>query len=110
MPDSCVPYVGLSVVIVGVTPPTTNGNVPESCASGLSTLTLNVPPVATSVAGTDAVSCVALTKVVVSAEPAHSTFAPVTNEVPLTVSVNAAPPTTPVLGAREISAGAGNFV
>jgi hypothetical protein len=51
-----------------------------------------MPAEAISVAGTDAVSCVTLTKLVDRAVPFHSTAAPETKLVPFTVSANAAPP------------------
>ena len=50
-------------------------------------------------AGTNAVSWVALTYVVASAFVPHCTAAPLTNPVPVTVRVNAAPPAIAELGA-----------
>jgi len=48
-----------------------------------------------------------LTKVVVRAEPFHSTVAPFTKFVPLTVKVNAGPPTPALFGESEVRPGAG---
>jgi hypothetical protein len=49
-------------------------------------------------AGTPAVNCDAETKVVASGEPFHETTVLPENPEPFTVSVNAAPPATAVLG------------
>src|SRR5215469_12680500 len=59
---------------------------------GLTTVTEAVPAVAMSEAGTLAVNCELLTKVVLSGLPFQSTVAPETKPVPLTVSLNPAPP------------------
>lgn len=59
---------------------------------GLNTVTAAEPEVAISLAGTAAVSCVALPKVVVSATPFHFTAELLTKFVPVTVSVKAVPP------------------
>jgi hypothetical protein len=74
---------------------------------GLLTVTLPVPALAMSDAGTGAVSFVSLTKVVVSAVPFQSTVEEETKLVPLTVSVNAAPPAEALAGAIEETAGTG---
>src|SRR5437660_7622577 len=58
--------------------------------AGFVTVILNVPAVARSVAGIAAVSCVALTKVVVRAEPLKFTVELETKFVPFNVSVKAA--------------------
>src|SRR5215471_2848535 len=59
---------------------------------GLLTVTAAVPAEATSLAGIAAVICVALTNVVGSVLPLNLTTEVETKFVPLTVSVNAAPP------------------
>jgi len=74
---------------------------------GLNTVTEAEPAVCRSVPGTAAVSCVALTKVVVSATPFHCTTAPLTKLVPVNVSVNAGPPTVPKVGDTDANVGAG---
>jgi hypothetical protein len=74
---------------------------------GLNTVTEAVPESIRSVDGTAAVSDVALTKVVVSAEPFQSTTEPVTKFVPVSVRVNADPPTPAEVGEIEVSVGAG---
>jgi hypothetical protein len=74
---------------------------------GLVTVTAAVPAVERSVAGTEAVTLVLLTNVVVSAAPAQFTTVPETKFVPVTVSVKPALPTVPVLGAIELTVGAG---
>ena len=61
-------------------------------APGLFTVTEAVPAVAMFAAGTVAVSCELLTKVVVSGMPFQLTVAPETKPVPLTVSVKSGPP------------------
>ena len=59
-----------------------------------------------SLAGIVAVSCVALINVVVRAEPFHRTPEPETKLLPLTIKVNAGPPTDALLGESELSTGA----
>jgi hypothetical protein len=76
---------------------------------GLTTVTLIVPPVAMSVAAIAAVSCVLLTKVVVRLDPFHCTVELETKFVPLTVSVNAAPPALAIAGLRLDIDGTGLF-
>src|SRR5206468_3255993 len=76
---------------------------------GVMTVTEAVPAVAMSAAGIAAVSCVALTKVVVRAAPFHCTVLPVTKPVPVAVSVKAAPPAVAVAGDTDVSVGAGLF-
>jgi hypothetical protein len=66
-----------------------------------------VPTEATSLAGTVAVSEVALTKLVASAEPAKFTVAPLTKFVPVTVSVKLAAPATTLLGLSPVRVGTG---
>jgi hypothetical protein len=56
------------------------------------TVTLTTPTVAIRLAGTEAVSWLALTYVVVSSMLPQFTVAPEAKFVPLTVRVNAAPP------------------
>ena len=55
---------------------------PERYPPGLATVTAAVPVVAIKLAGTAAVNCVALTNVVVSAEPFHCTTLPETKALP----------------------------
>ena len=74
---------------------------------GLITVTLNVPAVEMSAAVIAAVSCVALTNVVVRLAPLNWTAAPLTNPVPMTVRANAAPPTFALVGDSEARTGAG---
>ena len=75
--------------------------------AGFVTATVAVPAVAISAAVMAAVSCVALTKIVVLATPLNFTTEVDTNPVPLTVSVKAAPPAVALVGEREVSVGAG---
>jgi hypothetical protein len=65
-----------------------------------------MPAEAIRAAGTDAVSCVALTKVVASAVPFQSTIAPEMKPVPLTERVNAAAPGAADAGLRLEMTGA----
>jgi hypothetical protein len=74
---------------------------------GLKTVTVVVPPVATSDAETAAVNCVALTNVVVSEVVFHLTTEALTKLVPLTVSVNAAPPVIAEVGESVVMVGTG---
>src|SRR6267378_2633803 len=102
---------GDSAVSVG--PPALTGrlsaaDVPPPGAAVV-TVTLAMPAAARSVAGIAAVSCVALTNVVVRVAPFHLTVLPLTKPVPVTVSVKAGPLTSALLGARPVSVGAGLF-
>src|SRR5689334_15759065 len=78
----------------------------EAVLPGFTTITLAVPTLAIRLAGTVAVSCVALTKLVVSGEPFHCAAAPETKPEPLTVSVKVEPPTVAPLGASEVKVAA----
>src|SRR5206468_457004 len=77
--------------------------------AGVTTVTEAVPALAMSAAVIAAVSCVALTKVVVRAAPFHCTVLPVTKPVPVAVSVKAAPPAVALVGDTEVSVGAEVF-
>ena len=77
---------------------------------GLKTVTEAVPAEAMSVAGTIAVNCVALPKVVVNAAPFHFTTEALMKFVPVTVRVNAAPPAVAEVGEIIVSVGEGLFV
>lgn len=73
----------------------------------LTTVTVAVPAAATSAMVMAAVSCVALTYVVVRLLPFHCTCDEAMNPLPLTVSENAADPAAVVAGAIEAIAGVG---
>jgi hypothetical protein len=88
-----VPMDGAAVVIAKLT----EFDVPPP---GACTLIDAVLAVMIRLDGTAAVSCVADTYVVLSAEPFHSTLSPLTKLVPFTVSVNPALPATTVAGER----------
>jgi hypothetical protein len=75
--------------------------------AGFVTVTALAPPVAMSVASIAAVSCVALTNVVVLAVPPKFTTEAFTKLVPFTVRANAAPPTCALVGAIVVSVGSG---
>lgn len=66
--------------------------------AGVNTVMLNVPAVSKSLAGIDAVNCVALIYVVVRVEPANRTTEVDTKSVPFTVSVKAVSPTVLLVG------------
>jgi hypothetical protein len=83
----------VNVAALDVTPP------------GFTTVTVDAPAEAICAAGTDAVTCVALTYVVVKDVPFHWTVEPDTKPEPFTVSVKAAPPAVAVLGLRLVIAG-----
>ena len=78
--------------------------------NGLNTVTKMAPPLVRSPAGTMAVTCVALTIVVVNATPFHSTTVPAKKFVPVSVSVNAAPPAFAVVGESEPKVGNGSLI
>jgi hypothetical protein len=101
--------VGESDVSVGNGLFTVNGEFPEvpPPGAGFVTVTLKVPAVAMSPARIAAVTCVEFTNVVVLATPLKFTVAPVTNPVPLTVSVNPAPPAIALVGAIVVMTGGG---
>jgi hypothetical protein len=74
---------------------------------GLVTLIHAQPIVATLLAPTFAVSCVALTKLVESGVPFNCTTEPETNPEPFTVNVNEAEPACTNAGEIELTIGAG---
>jgi len=74
----------------------------------LVTVTCAVPEVAISAAAMPAVNCVALTKLVVRADPFHCTVAPFENPVPFTVRVKAADPAVALPGESEVIVGVGD--
>ena len=78
--------------------------------NGLNTVTKMAPPVARSPAGTKAVTCVALTIVVASATPFHSTTVPAKKFVPVSVSVKAALPAFAVVGESRPKVGNGSLI
>jgi hypothetical protein len=90
---------------------TANGEFPDVPPPGaeLVTVTLKDPAAAMSAAVIAAVTCVALTKVVVLAVPLNFTDELATKPVPLTVSVKAGPPFVAVFGERVVIVGAGLF-
>ena len=69
-------------------------------------MTVIEPELAMAVAGTTAVSFVALTYVVVSPVVPNMTCAPLTKPVPLAVRVNCAPPLFAEVGLKLVSVGA----
>ena len=73
----------------------------------MNTFTEDVPTVAISAAVIAAVNCVALTKVVVRLLPFHCTTEVLMKLLPVTVSVNAAPPAIAEFGVRVVIAGTG---
>jgi hypothetical protein len=94
--------VGTGLLMVNVTA----FDVPPPGA-GFTTVTDAVPALAIRAAGTVAVSCVALTYVVVSAVPFQFTVEPETKLVPFTVNVNCAPPAVAEVGLIEVIVGTG---
>src|SRR6266436_634172 len=100
---------GASEVMVGsglLTVKFVGADVPPPGAAFV-TVTGKVPPAAMSAAAIAAVTCVALTNAVVFAAPLKFTTAPLTKPVPLTVSVNGAPPAVALAGDSDVMAGAG---
>jgi hypothetical protein len=78
--------------------------------AGLNTFICALPAVAISLAGIDPVNCVLLTSVVVRLEPFHCNADVLRKFVPVTVSVNAAPPTVALAGLRLVIEGAGLLI
>jgi hypothetical protein len=74
---------------------------------GLVTVTFKRPAAAMSEARMAALSCVALTKVVVRAFPLKLTVEPLTKFVPFTVNVNPGPPAIALVGEMLVIVGAG---
>jgi hypothetical protein len=108
-PLPAVVEVGLIEVMVGtglLMLKVTAFDVPPPGA-GFTTVTDAVPALAIRAAGTVAVSCVALTNVVVSAVPFQFTVEPETKLVPFTVNVNCAPPAVAEVGLIEVIVGTG---
>lgn len=73
----------------------------------MKTVMVNVPAVAMSLCGIDAVNCVELPYVVVLSEPLNRTREFVTKFVPFTVKVNPALPTFLLVGEMLVVVGAG---
>ena len=96
-------------MIVGTGLFTVNGEFPEvpPPGAGFVTVTLNVPAAAMSGAVIAAVTCVALTNVVVLDAPLKFTTEPETKPVPFTVKVNAAPPAVALVGESDVIVGSG---
>jgi hypothetical protein len=82
----------------------------EVTPPGACTLTAAEPALAIKAADTIAESCVAELKVVVSAEPFHSTVSPETKLAPVTVSVNVVPPARAFAGDRALRVGTGGLI
>jgi hypothetical protein len=77
---------------------------------GVTTVIEGVPAVAMRAAGTEAVSVVAETNVVVSGLPSQFTVEPETRLVPFTVSVNPGPPAVAQVGLSELIVGTARIV
>jgi hypothetical protein len=75
--------------------------------AGLETATVAAPAVATNVEAIEAVSCVALTKVVAIAVPFHKMLEPFIKFEPFTVKVNAAAPAVIDAGEMLVKLGTG---
>src|SRR5580658_1964427 len=98
---------GASEVTVGTGLLIEKAAVPEvpPPGAGFVTVILAEPVLTMSLAGTCAVTWVALTKLVASAVPFQFTVEPLTKPLPLTVSVNAAPATIALGGESELIVG-----
>jgi hypothetical protein len=94
--------IGTGLLIENVCP----AEVPPPGAA-LTAVTEAVPALEISEAGTEAVTEVALTKVVTSGTPFQLTTVPLTKFVPVSVSVNAPLATVVDVGLMDVSAGAG---
>jgi hypothetical protein len=102
-----VAEVGLRLVIVGVGTVILKADDDDALPPAFATVILALPALAISAAGTAAVNCVELTKVVTSPVPFQLTVAPERKLVPFTVSVNADPPSVAELGLRLVMLGVG---
>jgi hypothetical protein len=100
-----VAEVGLRLVITGAAGLIVKVAAADEAPPGFITTTLATPAAEIRFAGTAAVNCVALTKVVVSAVLFHFTPAPDTKPVPLTVKVKAGPVAVADGGLRLLMAG-----
>jgi hypothetical protein len=100
---------GDSAVATGTGLSTVNVSPPEAPPPGVGfdTFTCTLPAVATSAAVMAAVTFVLLTNVVVRLLPPHSTTAPFTKLLPLTVSVKAPLPAITLVGDSDVAAGTG---
>src|SRR3984893_1733790 len=78
--------------------------------AGLNTVTEAVPELARSMAGTLAVTRVALTNVVVNATPFHCTTEPLTKLLPFTVSVNVSKPAIAKVRNSDVDTGTGLLI
>jgi len=88
--------VGIGLSIVKLSAPET-----PPPGAGVETVTIAIPPVAVSAAVTAACKLVVETNVVVRAVPFHCTVDEDTKLLPVTVSVNAAPPAMDELGFKD---------
>jgi hypothetical protein len=79
----------------------------EMAPPGLATVTAAERAKLDRLAGTKAVTCEALTKVVERGTPFHNTVEPETKLIPLTVRVKVAMPSAAALGLRLVMVGAG---
>jgi len=103
---AAVPVFGVSDVRVGAAPVTVNVTALDVVPSEFTTVTCGVPVAATSALRIDAVSCVALAKVVVRFAPFQRTTAPLRKFIPFTVRVKAGPPAVAVFGDSDVRVGA----
>src|SRR5438105_4311334 len=81
----------------------------ETLPSGFATMTSALPAAAISEAAIEAVSCVALTNVVVRALPFQRTTEPLTKLPPFTVNVKAGLPAVALLGDSDVKLGGTPF-
>ena len=100
-------FVALTVIVAGgAIVKGTGPDVPPPGA-GVDTLTCAVPAAARSPVEIEACNCVELTKVVGRVEPFHLTIELELKLLPVTVSVNAAPPARARSGESVVTTGAG---
>jgi len=110
VPPAAVAEFGVRLVRAGVGALMGKLTAFEAVPPGLVTLTVALPVAAIRLAGTEAVNCVPLTKVVVRAKPLHSTVAPERNPVPFTASVKETPVAVAELGFRLVMAGTSGLI
>jgi hypothetical protein len=78
---------------------------PEDVTPPEATVMVTVPGTVTKLAGTVAITCVALTKVVGNCDPFHCTIAPGVNPLPFTVNVKDGCPANTLDGLSELIVG-----
>jgi hypothetical protein len=110
LPDPAGAVSGLMLSIRGAGAAIVTGIAFDIVPFGFATVTVAVPPAAISSAGTAAVTCTALPKLVVKGEPFHRTTQFAAKFAPLAVSVNGPAPAVRLAGVIAVRDGRGNSI